>query len=100
MSRLVSRQRRIWAMVMGRSTIFIRLISCLSLRKSPARSDSQDINDCARDRFIEYVLERPDIQKPWLEHTEHDFVAGLGDGTLPVESFKYYLIQDYLFLVS
>jgi len=39
---------------------------------------------------MEYVLERPDVQKPWQEHTEHAFVAGLGDGNLPVESFKYY----------
>jgi hypothetical protein len=27
-------------------------------------------------------------------------VAGLADGSLPVNSFKYYLVQDYLFLVS
>lgn len=26
-------------------------------------------------------------------------MAGLADGTLPMESFKYYLIQDYLYLV-
>ena len=51
-------------------------------------------------RFIEYVLEREDVQPAWKQHTEHDFVAGLADGTLPVESFKYYLIQDYLFLVG
>ncbi|KAK0099872.1 hypothetical protein ONS95_013301 [Cadophora gregata] len=51
-------------------------------------------------RFLEYVLERRDVQTPWKEHTEHAFVAGLADGTLPVESFKYYLIQDYLFLVQ
>lgn len=50
--------------------------------------------------FIEYVLEREDVQKSWLEHTEHNFVAGLADGTLPTPSFKYYLIQDYLFLVQ
>lgn len=24
----------------------------------------------------------------------------MGDGTLPVENFKYYMIQDYLFLVQ
>lgn len=24
----------------------------------------------------------------------------LGDGTLPVERFKYYMVQDYLYLVS
>lgn len=39
------------------------------------------------------------MKSAWKEHTEHAFVAGLGDGTLPVESFKYYLIQDYLYLV-
>jgi thiaminase len=49
---------------------------------------------------MEYVLERPDVQNPWLAHTQHKFVSGLADGTLPVEAFKYYLIQDYLFLVS
>ena len=35
----------------------------------------------------------------WKEFTEHDFVEGLGDGTLPLERFKEYLIQDYLYLV-
>lgn len=51
-------------------------------------------------RFIEYILGRPDVQKAWRHHTEHAFVSGLADGTLPVESFKYYLIQDYLFLIQ
>ncbi|CAG8955247.1 hypothetical protein HYFRA_00011229 [Hymenoscyphus fraxineus] len=51
-------------------------------------------------RFIEYLLERSDVQKAWKEHTEHDFVAGMADGTLPIESFKYYLIQDYLYLIQ
>lgn len=51
-------------------------------------------------RFVEYVLERADVQPAWKEHTEHAFVAGLADGTLPGDSFKYYLIQDYLFLVQ
>jgi thiaminase len=50
--------------------------------------------------FIEYFLERQDVIGPWKEHTEHDFVRQLGDGTLPVEKFKVYLIQDYLYLVS
>lgn len=51
------------------------------------------------DRFLEYLLDRPDVQKAWRAHTEHEFVSGLADGTLPVEAFKNYLIQDYLFLV-
>ncbi|PQE22205.1 putative thiamine biosynthesis thi-4 protein [Rutstroemia sp. NJR-2017a WRK4] len=50
--------------------------------------------------FVDYLLERPDVKAAWTEHTEHSFVAGLADGTLPMESFKYYLIQDYLYLVQ
>lgn len=51
-------------------------------------------------RFIEYLLARKDVAAPWKEHTEHDFVRQIGDGTLPVNKFKMYLIQDYLYLVS
>ncbi len=35
----------------------------------------------------------------WRAYTEHEFVAGLGDGSLPEDAFKYYLKQDYLFLI-
>ncbi len=30
----------------------------------------------------------------------HPFVQGIGDGTLPVERFRFYIEQDYLFLVE
>lgn len=48
---------------------------------------------------MEYLLERSDVKDAWREHTEHAFVVGLGDGTLPMGSFRYYLTQDYLYLV-
>jgi thiaminase len=51
-------------------------------------------------RFIDYLLDRPDVQGPWKEYTEHEFVQKLAAGTLPVERFKNYLVQDYLYLVS
>lgn len=35
----------------------------------------------------------------WARYTEHDFVRGLGDGTLPEAAFRRYLVQDWLFLV-
>lgn len=35
----------------------------------------------------------------WEEYTKHEFVEKLGDGTLPLEAFQDYLVQDYLFLV-
>ncbi|KAL3488728.1 hypothetical protein BJX62DRAFT_227157 [Aspergillus germanicus] len=49
-------------------------------------------------RFLEYVLDRPDVQSVWKKFTEHEFVLGLGSGSLPVERFKEYLAQDYLYL--
>lgn len=56
--------------------------------------------DSSRGGFIPYLLDRDDIHRPWKQYTEHEFVRQMGDGTLPVEKFKYYMIQDYLFLVQ
>lgn len=50
--------------------------------------------------FISYLLDRDEVQIPWKEYTEHEFVQRMGDGTLPLEKFMYYLVQDYQFLVS
>ena len=30
----------------------------------------------------------------------HPFITGVGDGTLPVEKFKFYVMQDYVYLVD
>jgi hydroxymethylpyrimidine kinase/phosphomethylpyrimidine kinase len=49
--------------------------------------------------FIDYVLSRPDVKAAWHDFTHHEFVRRMGDGTLPRETFKYYMIQDYLYLV-
>lgn len=35
----------------------------------------------------------------WQQYVEHPFVAGMADGTLPEAAFRYYLEQDYLFLI-
>jgi thiaminase/transcriptional activator TenA len=35
----------------------------------------------------------------WQAYTHHEFVARLGDGSLPESCFRHYLIQDYLFLI-
>lgn len=38
-------------------------------------------------------------QQEWHDYCHHPFVQGIADGTLPLESFKHYLQQDYLFLI-
>ncbi|KAL6706591.1 ATP-dependent RNA helicase dbp2 [Coniothyrium glycines] len=50
--------------------------------------------------FIPYLLDREDVQTPWKEYTEHSFVQQMGDGNLPIDKFRYYMIQDYLFLIQ
>ncbi len=34
----------------------------------------------------------------WAEYDRHPFVRGLGDGTLDRDKFRYYIIQDFLYL--
>lgn len=34
-----------------------------------------------------------------IEHN-HPFVTGIGDGSLPLENFRYYMRQDYIFLID
>ncbi len=35
----------------------------------------------------------------WNAYVSHDFVRGIGDGSLPRDCFEHYLKQDYLFLL-
>ena len=34
----------------------------------------------------------------WRDCLNHPFVKGIGDGTLPVEKFQFFMLQDYLYL--
>lgn len=36
----------------------------------------------------------------WDRFVKHPFVMAMGNGSLPLESFKGYLVQDYLYLVG
>ena len=46
-----------------------------------------------------FALWRAAAGPAWDAYVRHAFVAGLGDGTLPRESFLHYLRQDYVFLI-
>lgn len=38
--------------------------------------------------------------KPWRDQFEHPFVTGIGDGTLAMDKFTWYLAQDYVYLID
>lgn len=48
--------------------------------------------------FSEALLGSAEPIREEIRH--HPFVLGLGDGTLPPEKFRFYLEQDYLFLIE
>ena len=43
---------------------------------------------------------RADSAADWSAYTDHAFVRGLADGSLPEAAFRHYLGQDYLFLIQ
>ncbi|KAF7538332.1 hypothetical protein G7Z17_g12653 [Cylindrodendrum hubeiense] len=44
--------------------------------------------------FLEYLLERPDVKDVWKQFVYHPFVMAMGDGTLPLESFKGFTSRE------
>ncbi|MPQ44775.1 thiaminase II [Clostridium tarantellae] len=47
-------------------------------------------------KFTEYLFE--EVKDIWNDYLNHKFICELGQGILDEEKFKYYLIQDYLYL--
>jgi thiaminase (transcriptional activator TenA) len=47
-------------------------------------------------KFTDYLFS--EVKDIWQSYLNHPFVREIGEGTLPKEKFKKYLIQDYLYL--
>ncbi|MCL1924376.1 MAG: thiaminase II [Defluviitaleaceae bacterium] len=47
-------------------------------------------------KFTELI--RKEANEIWEASFNHPFVKGIGDGTLPLENFKYYVMQDAYYL--
>lgn len=47
-------------------------------------------------KTTEILLER--TKQIWDNYNEHPFVKGIEDGSLDKEKFKFYIVQDYLYL--
>jgi thiaminase/transcriptional activator TenA len=43
---------------------------------------------------------KSDTATEWATYCEHQFVKQMGNGSLPEECFRHYLVQDYLFLIQ
>jgi thiaminase/transcriptional activator TenA len=40
------------------------------------------------------------VEDIWASYHKHPFVQGIADGSLEHEKFRYYMIQDYLYLID
>ena len=40
------------------------------------------------------------VKEIWQSYLQHPFVKGLGDGTLPEDAFRFYMLQVYLYLLE
>ncbi|WP_085992969.1 thiaminase II [Oceanobacillus senegalensis] len=49
-------------------------------------------------KFSEQLYEK--LQPIWRKNHAHPFVKEMGEGTLDKEKFRYYMIQDYLYLID
>lgn len=49
-------------------------------------------------RFSEHLLAGSETVR--LAVLQHPFVKGIGDGSLPLERFRYYVMQDYVYLID
>jgi len=50
------------------------------------------------ERFTERLRQQAD--EIWKAQHQHPFVRGIGDGTLSLERFKFWVRQDYVFLIE
>jgi thiaminase/transcriptional activator TenA len=51
-----------------------------------------------KERFSDHL--RRLAEPIWRRQQEHPFVMGIGDGSLDLEKFRYWIRQDYLFLIE
>ncbi|PAD67870.1 thiaminase II [Bacillus sp. 7586-K] len=49
-------------------------------------------------KFTEQLREK--VLPIWEKNHTHPFVLGIGNGTLAKEKFRFYMIQDYLYLIE
>ncbi|GGK19887.1 aminopyrimidine aminohydrolase [Caldalkalibacillus thermarum] len=49
-------------------------------------------------KFSERLYQK--VKPVWEKNHQHPFVQGIGDGSLEKDKFRFYMIQDYLYLID
>jgi thiaminase/transcriptional activator TenA len=62
------------------------------------RMNNKEASGSMQNRVTDQLYES--ARMIWRACEQHPFVTGLGDGTLPVEKFRFYICQDYVYLVD
>src|ERR1700693_2579967 len=68
------------------------------LHRSRIQRRSETHSMTTRSSFTQAI--RVKAQPIWDRELKHPFVRGLSDGTLPIQRFRFYLAQDYVFLIE
>ncbi|KOG96066.1 bifunctional hydroxymethylpyrimidine kinase/phosphomethylpyrimidine kinase DI49_5212 [Saccharomyces eubayanus] len=50
--------------------------------------------------FFEYLINHPKVKPHWDSYVNHEFVKKVADGTLERKKFKFFIEQDYLYLIN
>ncbi|KAG0668233.1 hypothetical protein C6P45_004886 [Maudiozyma exigua] len=57
-------------------------------------------NPTIHNNFFEYLINHDLVKKHWDSYVNHDFVRQIADGTLDLNKFKFFIEQDYSYLVD
>ncbi|CAI4053948.1 hypothetical protein SUVZ_16G0270 [Saccharomyces uvarum] len=50
--------------------------------------------------FFEYLINHPKVKPHWDTYVNHEFVKKVADGTLDRKKFRFFIEQDYLYLIN
>lgn len=50
--------------------------------------------------FFQYLIQHPKVKPHWESYVNHEFVKQVANGTLPRNKFRFFIEQDYSYLID